>query len=73
LEEIVKILIKLNGGGSYKLVPFPENSKKIEIGDYIADHSKIKKELGWEPKIGLNEGLKRTLDYYKKNKAHYWE
>ncbi len=72
LDEIVKIIIKLNGSGSYKLIPFPESSKKIEIGDYIADHSKIENELGWAPKVGLEEGLKRTLEYYKTNKLHYW-
>jgi len=72
LEEIVKTIISLNGTGSYKLVPFPENSKKIEIGDYIADHSKIKKALGWEPKVELKEGLQKTIDYYKEHKEHYW-
>ncbi len=28
-----------------------------------------KKVLGWEPKISLDEGLKKTIDYYKKLSA----
>jgi UDP-glucose 4-epimerase len=72
LEEIVKRIIEINGSGNYKLVSFPENSKKIEIGDYIADYSKIKNTLGWEPRVALKEGLQKTMDYFKEHKEHYW-
>ncbi len=30
---------------------------------YCLDNSKIKKELGWEPKVSLDEGLKLTIEY----------
>ncbi len=72
LLDLVKKMIEINGSGSYELIPFPAESKKIEIGDYIADHSKISKAVGWEPKVSVEEGIKRTLDYYRKNKQHYW-
>ncbi|MEO0474783.1 MAG: SDR family NAD-dependent epimerase/dehydratase, partial [Planctomycetota bacterium] len=29
------------------------------------DISLAKEKLGWEPKIKLDEGLKRTIDYFK--------
>ena len=29
------------------------------------DISLAKKELGWEPKIELEEGLKKTIEYFK--------
>jgi dTDP-glucose 4,6-dehydratase len=35
---------------------------------YAIDNSKIKKELNWEPKFSLQEGLGETLDYYLKVK-----
>ncbi len=47
--------------------------KKIEIGDYSADYSKIKKLLKWNPKTRIEDGLKMTIDFYIKNKAHYWK
>jgi len=31
----------------------------------VADISKIKKETGWKPKINLEDGLMKTLNYYK--------
>lgn len=72
LLRIVELLIKLTGKGGYKTVSFPENRKAIEIGDYIADFSKIKKHLGWNPQVSLEEGLRRTIEFYKINKRYYW-
>ena len=43
LKEIVEIMIKVYGTGEYKLIPFPADAKKIEIGDYVADSSKFRK------------------------------
>jgi dTDP-glucose 4,6-dehydratase len=35
---------------------------------YLLDHSKIQHELGWSPRIGFEEGLRRTIDWYAKNR-----
>lgn len=59
-------------GGSYRLIPFPESDKAIEIGDYVADSSKAQTVLGWKPTVSLHEGLKRTVDYYAQHREHYW-
>jgi len=50
---------------------YPAERKKIDIGDYYADYSKISQQLRWEPKVGLREGLKRTLAYYATELEHY--
>jgi UDP-glucose 4-epimerase len=73
LKEIVETLIEVAGRGSYRLVPFPPERKNIDIGDFYTDYSKIKEELGWEPRVDLREGLKRTLAYYEKHLEHYIE
>lgn len=39
---------------------------------YVLDHSKITRELGWSPKFGLDESLKLTIDWYKKNEE-WWK
>ncbi len=39
---------------------------------YAINPSKIKKDLGWEPKISFEEGLKKTINWYLNNKD-WWE
>ena len=72
LKELAELLVRLNGAGTFELVPFPADRKAIDIGDYYADFGKIEKVLGWSPRVKLEEGLKQTLEYYRQNRAHYW-
>jgi len=71
LKEFVDLLIEVNKGGRSTLVPFPDEKKKIDIGSYYADYSKITQEIGWKPKTSLKEGLRNTLKYCKRNKEYY--
>lgn len=71
LIDFAELLIEINGGGSYELVPFPEDRKRIDIGDYHGDYQMIRRELGWEPEVDLREGLTRTLAYYRQYLQHY--
>ena len=41
--------------------PLPEDDPKVRQPDI----SKAKRLLGWEPKVGLEEGLRRTLSYFR--------
>jgi UDP-glucose 4-epimerase len=72
LKSLVELMIKIHGSGSYSIIPFPEDRKKIDIGDFYANYEKIKDELGWSPKTNLEEGVKETFKYYKKFKNYYW-
>jgi UDP-glucose 4-epimerase len=72
LHELAELLVEVAGGGSYRLVPFPEERRSIDIGDYFADDAKLRERLGWEPRIGLREGLERSLAYYREHGALYW-
>jgi nucleoside-diphosphate-sugar epimerase len=72
LIDFVEKLIEINGKGNYELIEYPDESKAIEIGDYIADYSKFSKLTGWQPKINLEEGLQKTLAYYKQHRSMYW-
>ncbi|MEO7933464.1 MAG: NAD-dependent epimerase/dehydratase family protein [Chthoniobacterales bacterium] len=71
LGELAELLIDVHGSGSRTVRPFPEERRRIDIGDYHADFSRIKMELGWEPRIFLRETLVRTLAYYEENLGHY--
>lgn len=73
LRELAHQLVALNAAGAYRLVPFPAEQKAIDIGDYYGDYSKFRQALGWRPKVGLAEGLARTLAYYRAHWAEYWQ
>jgi len=71
LAELVRLLLDVAGGGSFVLVPFPPERKRIDIGDFYADITRAKATLGWAPKVGLREGLAGSVEYYRRHKEHY--
>lgn len=71
LKDLAKLLIENYGRSEYQIRSFPEERKRIDIGDYYSDFTKFNKVTSWQPKINLAEGLKRTLDYFKVNLKHY--
>lgn len=62
IKEIVDLIIKFSQ--SKALVKFSEEIRQGEILDTVADISKIKNELGWEPKVYIEEGIKLCLDNF---------
>ena len=71
LNELADALIDVHGSGNYKIRNFPEDRKKIDIGDYYSDYSKINELLEWHPSVNIKEGLSKTLDYYRQHGEHY--
>jgi UDP-glucose 4-epimerase len=72
LLELAQLMIEIAGSrGSYRLIPFPPERKRIDIGDFHADTTKIRNTLGWSPTIDLRDGLARTIEYYRRNREHY--
>lgn len=72
LLQLAELLTSIVPGASYEVVPFPGDLKAIDIGDYYADDSKLRVELGWAPGISLEEGLEKTVHYYQEFGANYW-
>ncbi len=71
LLELARTLVEIAGHGAYVLSPFPPERKRIDIGDFYADTTKIRRALGWAPKVPLRDGLERTIDYYRRHRDRY--
>ncbi len=72
LRQFADTLLAVCGKGSYQFVPFPEERKRLDIGNFYADWTKINTRLGWTPKVSLEEGLRRTVAYCRQHQQHYW-
>jgi UDP-glucose 4-epimerase len=71
LLELAKTMIEIAGAGAYVFTPFPPERKRIDIGDFYADTTKIRNALGWAPRVKLREGLQRTIEYYRRHRDRY--
>ena len=62
IEQIAREILRLTGSKS-KLVyrPLPEDDPKVRQPDI----TRARTLLGWEPKVGLEEGLQKTLAYFR--------
>ena len=71
LEGMQKITIKEVAETVKKLIDNVKiEYKEARLGDYagnIVSREKAKKELGWEPKVDFEEGMRRYIDWYKKD------
>ena len=58
-------------GGSFVVKPFPEERKAIDIGDFYCDDALFRSLTGWAPKVSLQEGLRRTVEFYRQHLQTY--
>ncbi len=72
LLEFVGVLNQLSGV-QHEIVPFPDDKRIIDIGDFYADYTRLRDVTGWSPAVDLAEGVERTLDYYRRHRGVYWE
>jgi UDP-glucose 4-epimerase len=72
LRDVTHLLVEAAGSGSYRLVPFPPERKVIDIGSIYVDDRKIRRVLGWEPRVDMREGLGRSIAFYRQYREHYW-
>ena len=64
VDSLVKKIISLSGKN---LAIEYDKTKPTIATKLVLDISKAKEKFGWKPKISLDEGIKKTLDWYSKN------
>lgn len=68
--EVVKTILKELGKGE-ELIQYVADRPGNDMR-YAIDPTKIKNELGWEPSIAFEEGIKKTIQWYLDNRS-WWE
>jgi UDP-glucose 4-epimerase len=71
--DLARLLIAIAGGGEIRFVEWPADKRRIDIGSFYSDSSKFTSATGWSPTVGLQEGLERTVAFYREHLPHYVE
>lgn len=70
LVQYSRILGELCGAET-EIVPFPSDRKLIDIGDYYGTYQRFRYVTGWQPKYDLHEGLKKSVEFFARERDHY--
>jgi dTDP-glucose 4,6-dehydratase len=62
LEIAKKVQAMVGNHAQLEFKPLPADDPQVRCPDI----RRAKELLGWEPKVGLDEGLKRTIEYFRK-------
>ena len=61
--ELAKLIIDLTGSDSrIEFEPLPVDDPKVRMPEI----TRIKEVVGWEPRVGLRDGLKDTIEYFRR-------
>ena len=72
LLEIAELMRRV-GGKQVEFITkeFPADRKTIDIGSYHADDAAFRAATGWSPQVALEEGIRRSLEWYRPRLAAY--
>jgi UDP-glucose 4-epimerase len=70
-RELTTRLVAVAGSGRVEYVDWPAEKKAIDIGSFFADSTKFTTATGWTPSVPLDEGLRRTLAFYRSHLERY--
>lgn len=68
VKEVISKIRKISNGGSPQFGKI--GMRKDELKIVIPNTNKIKKILNWKANVNLIDGLKKTIQYYSKNKKY---
>lgn len=71
-REFAEAVVRIAGSGRLEFTPFSKERAAVEPGDFYSDITKIRTQVGWSPQVGLDEGIGRTVEYYRRYGEHYW-
>jgi len=64
IAEMAETIVASAKKGKVKNVDWPEEWRRIKVGDIIIDNSKIKEHTKWKTNTEFKEGIQNTLKYY---------
>jgi nucleoside-diphosphate-sugar epimerase len=63
VKEIVATIMEISG--SKTEVTWNPDARRVDIPRSVGDYSKATKELGWKPRVDFEDGIKKTVAWYR--------
>ncbi len=70
-RDLVQLMIDVAGSGRCRFVDWPAEKKAIDIGSFYSDSTRLRTTTGWEPRVGLRDGLTSTIAFYREHLPRY--
>src|SRR3954462_9713333 len=70
-SDLAAELVQISGAGRVEYVSWPPDKKVIDIGSFYADSTRFMTATGWKPAVPLADGLRRTVDFYRRHFSRY--
>jgi UDP-glucose 4-epimerase len=71
VAEIAETTVRCIGSGRVTHIPWPQDRKAVEIGNAVISNAKIRSRLGWAPVHDIEEGFRRTREYFRECLSEY--
>jgi UDP-glucose 4-epimerase len=65
LVDMARAIVAMAGSGRLAFTEWPRIAAQIETGDFVADITRIEREIGWKPRVALADGLQHTIAHYR--------
>ena len=74
VKELVSIIAELMGHGDYRIEIDEARMRRKDIDIFQCDYTRLHRATGWEPTIGLRDGLRSTIEWFYDHDSRWcWE
>ena len=67
VRELAETIVGVVGSGVIREAPWPKSESSVETGDFVADITRARRELGWQPNVDLLDGIEATAKALKQD------
>ena len=63
MKQIVDTVTEINGTRPH--VQWNPGARRVDIPRSVGDYSKARRELGWQPRVRFEDGVKKAIGWYR--------
>ena len=64
-RQMAELVVATTGAGTVVEVPWPDDARRVETGNFVADIARARQVLGWTPRTAFGDGVTAVVDRYR--------